>query len=201
LAPTRPQPIQFPADWPPHYPVHQRDETMLIMLDCAKQRRGLVEFCRCVVKRLIPLFTEAPDSSAVNELVRYVLISNERNANQRYDLHQQVWQSEEWAALVKAAAAKAKPKAKERPPAAAPQKPELSRSERVEEFLRRMHSPPEPKFKKRDFCIVAEIYAADFRHWQGDDRRQRPLTAERIERVLKMERDEFVSKLNSLTSR
>ena len=111
--PRKPQPIQFPTDLPPYYPVHLRDQTRLIMLDCAKQCRGQVEFCRCVVARLISLFIEDPEgtrpdliSPAVDELVRYILISNEHDADQRYRLHQQVWQSEEWAALVKAAAEK-----------------------------------------------------------------------------------------------
>jgi hypothetical protein len=39
-------------------------------------------------------------------LFDYVLIVNERNANKRYRRHNQVWQSDEWATLVRVLAEK-----------------------------------------------------------------------------------------------
>jgi hypothetical protein len=109
----KPQPIQVPVDWPPNYPVHLRTVTTSIMLEAAKQFFGSAEFCRSVIAKLIPRLvqnTKAPRSdliiAAVDELLNYVLIVNERNANERYRLHKQVWQSDEWATLVRALAEK-----------------------------------------------------------------------------------------------
>jgi hypothetical protein len=93
--------------------VRLRDETALIILECVKASASLVECCSCVVARLTSVVTQdtnvpRPDliSLAVDELVRYILIANERNADECYRLRQEIRRSNEWLALTKALAEK-----------------------------------------------------------------------------------------------
>jgi hypothetical protein len=203
----------LPTIFPPHFPSSLALKTRVVLADTVRQfpdRSKLESFCRELVSRLSEVLCggvragvleahAVPDQ--LTDLLHYVLVANCERDNHRFEVQRAVINSDEWHALLRRMLECEENLAFTTPKNGTSTKDSDTPRERVEAFMNKMQEHGNPITKSDIWRVAGYHDATEFERFQRGDDRTTAGSRSKFDRILGLDAQDFMKRLEKLGSK
>jgi hypothetical protein len=204
----KPRSIMLPVEFPPSFPTTLALKARVILADVVKEfpdRSKLEDLCKELVTRYTDLLCSGVRSGILNahaapdelaDIVKYVLVTNCERDTERYDIQEDIINSDAWHAMLRALLDCESNLGTEKREGVSTD--ESATRQRIDDFIQKLKDRGH-SITRRDIWQVAGYNdPTEFERFQRDAPRTTPGSRSKFERILQLSPEAFLEKLDKL---